>query len=125
MNRSARSAEARASFREERADAMRRDPTPAEEAMMSLLVDMGVKFHFQFPTDAGARGEILDFLVWAYPRTLIVEVDGPEHKKGPDERRDRYFKYRHALETIRIKNKAILTEPEKVRAKLMEAFGWH
>ena len=120
MNRSHRSSAERAEFRTQAAAA--HVDTPAEEAMRSLLVDMGVPHFSQVSLDTKARGEIADFFI---PRNAtIIEVDGPEHNKGPDARRDRRLWKEHGILTLRITNKEILTHPEKVRGKLMKALGW-
>jgi very-short-patch-repair endonuclease len=104
---------------------MRRQPTEAEEAMDSLLEDMGLDaWESQVSLDA-VKGIVIDFLVRiSGVGTFAIEVDGPTHRKGPDARRDRRLQLHHGITTIRVKNQDILEDREGVRAKLMEAFRW-
>lgn len=128
MNLSHRSSEERAGFRAIAADAMRRDPTLAEEAMAALLLDMGVAYRFQCDLTnwETGKGVIVDFLLIddAGVPAMCLEVDGPEHRKGPDARRDRSIWNECRLLTLRITNKEILAHPNKVRTKLSKALGW-
>ena len=69
--RSHRSPEARKRFLEEQAAA--HEATPAEEAMASLLLDMGQKYRFQLVCShwKNGKGFILDF---ALPEDGIPEL---------------------------------------------------
>jgi very-short-patch-repair endonuclease len=123
-NRSHRSPAERSAFLE--AQAADHEPTPAEEAMAALLLEMGVKYRFQLVMTnwKNGKGVILDFALPedGIPETCI-EVDGREHRPGPDGRRDRALAML-GIKTVRVRNQDILEDREGVRAKLMEAFEW-
>lgn len=126
MNRSARSSEARASFRDERADAMREQPTDGELAMSAILQEIGregidwVRQHsVHLPN---GKGCVLDFLVMKLSpcREMIqvaIEVDGPVHNKkrrGHDARRTRALN-KLGIPVIRFRNDDVIANPVAVR----------
>lgn len=124
MNRSKHSQEMRDNFCQRVAEEMRRAPTESELAMASLLLDMGVSYQDQVVVKMTPRNEIADFIVELPYATLAIEVDGKNHKKGPDSRRDKRMKFQKGIETVRIKNEDILNHRETVRERLKLAFGW-
>jgi very-short-patch-repair endonuclease len=124
MNRSKHSQETRDEFCQRVAEEMRRAPTESELAMASLLLDMGVSYQDQVVVKMTPRNEIADFIVELPYATLAIEVDGQNHKKGPDSRRDKRMKFQKGIETVRIKNEDILNHRETVRERLKLAFGW-
>jgi len=123
MNRSHRSATLRNAFCDVVALDMRRDQTEAELAMGSILRDLGLRFEEQYVVE-GSRNEILDFYIANSPVSgTAIEVDGPEHKKGPDRRRDTKLWMEHSIRTIRFKNDMVLKHPEAVSNGIRWSLG--
>ena len=124
MNRSYRNTDERRAYRKQAAEQMRLYQSEPEEAMGAILLDLGLDFVAQADIDIEPRGEIVDFLVrleqykyWA------IEVDGPEHKDGPDERRDRRLMNALSIRTLRFKNADLMERPLEVRQTIIDTLG--
>jgi very-short-patch-repair endonuclease len=106
---------------------MRQEQTPAEESMASILRDLGVMFLAQWPLEGESKGEIVDFLVYndnlGPDLWIAIEVDGPEHKEGPDRRRDMRLWMEHSIKTVRYTNEEVLERYDATRAKVIEALN--
>ncbi len=89
--------------------------------MGSILRDLGEPFKSQCSLDGKSRGEIVDFYLGT--KHIAIEVDGPEHKGGPDRRRDRRLWMEHSIKTIRFKNETVLKWPDDVRRALIAALN--
>ncbi len=96
--------------------AMRKQPTPAEKALWTLLRNrqfQDTKFRRQH-----AIGDyIADFASLEY--RLVVEVDGTIHDFQPDydQIRTEYLQY-YGFEVLRFSNEEVSNEPELVKGKL-------
>lgn len=130
MNRSARSSDERATFRDGRATEMKENPTDAELAMAAILREMwgpeGLCWKSQYSMDLpNEKGAIIDF-VHLKPAgrgelptavTLVIEVDGKSHnkrKRGHDARRTRALG-KLGIPVIRFRNEDVFANPGAVR----------
>jgi len=90
----------------------RRSPTPAEEALWSILRAFPIRFRRQHVVGQ----YILDF--YCHAARLGVEVDGPYHESPETQDYDarRYSLIRwFGIELVRVKNDEVLNDPEGVR----------
>jgi len=100
-------------FLHAQADRMRANPTP-EELILLRAPREQTGWHFQYPMILlGVRGKvhgaIFDFL--HLPTKVAVELDGRQHKAGPDGRRDRAAAHNGIL-TLRYANQRIRKKGE-------------
>ena len=99
---------------------LRKEQTPAEETLWSLLRDrrlLRIKFRRQVPIGSF----IVDF--YCHRESLVVELDGPIHQEPPqaahDENRDSYLRS-IGLTVLRFTNDRIFQEPQTVLAEIRE-----
>ena len=95
---------------------MRREPTPAENALWDQLRNRrfkGLKFRRQHTVGRF----IVDFL--CADESLVVEIDGPIHRLGvqKDQIREKFLE-RHGLRVIRFTNEEILFNLDHVLQRL-------
>ncbi len=95
---------------------MRREPTPAENALWDQLRNRrfkGLKFRRQHTVGRF----IVDFL--CADESLVVEIDGPIHQLGAqkDQIREKFLE-RHGLRVIRFTNEEILFNLDHVLQRL-------
>lgn len=118
MNRSMRTMNEREEFREMAADAMRREMTPEEETIWGLLRNHGWQAQAQVPMELPKynKAVILDFY---HPGLRVaLEIDGPQHRKTRDSRRDRKLMASMGIPTLRFSNRQVRTKFEWVRETL-------
>lgn len=101
-----------------RARELRKQQTPAEQAMWELLRHrrwLGLKFRRQVPL----HGYIADF--FCEPRRLVIEIDGGVHgttsQQSRDENRDADLAA-HGYTVVRFTNRQVLEAPESVLSSL-------
>jgi very-short-patch-repair endonuclease len=102
-----------------RARAMRRAPTQAEQCLSHLLRDRrlaGFKFRRQQPIDP----YIADFVCLA--ERLIVEADGGQHCERADAARDEYLAAQ-GFRVLRFWNNDILANGEGVLLRIQKALA--
>jgi very-short-patch-repair endonuclease len=106
-----------------RAQELRREQTPAEQALWKLLRNRELalpRFRRQHPIGIF----IADFC--CHERRLIVELDGAIHddpkQRAWDENRDAYLRQR-GYRVLRFPNEAVLEEPDSVLRQIHEALG--
>ncbi|MFN3466668.1 MAG: DUF559 domain-containing protein, partial [Candidatus Brocadiales bacterium] len=103
----------------ELARAMRKELTPAERKLWSLLRQrpLGVKFRKQHPIGP----YLVDFYSWE--KGLVIEVDGDSHFRAEspqyDSRRDAYLKSL-GLKVLRFNNQEVTHQTEAVLEKVVE-----
>ena len=78
----------------------------AEQIFYDLLIRRGLEFEFQYKIGIYRA----DYL---FAGVLVVELDGPQHEKGYDERRDQYMR-RMGYMIIRIPLWVLVSCPEAV-----------
>lgn len=83
---------------------MRKNRTPAEKRLHTLLQKWKIRFRSQRPFDF----YIVDFLI--PDRRVVIEVDGASHqgKEAYDAKRERYLMNK-GLNILRVTNKTVLT----------------
>jgi len=103
-----------------RARELRREQTPAEEALWSLLRDrrlLRLKFRRQVPIGRF----IVDF--YCHRQKLVIELDGPVHEEPSqivhDEERDLYLRS-IGMTILRFSNQRIFEEPQAVLREIQE-----
>jgi very-short-patch-repair endonuclease len=101
-------------FLHAQADRMRANPTDDEALLRKHLLVYPTGWSFQYPMILlGVRGKvhgvIFDFL--HLPAKVAVELDGRQHKAGPDGRRDRAAAHNGIL-TLRFTNQRIRKKGE-------------
>lgn len=97
---------------------LRNIETEAEKLLWQVLRNrkfFGLKFRRQVPFDK----KILDF--YCISKKIIIEIDGEYHDfhQQEDRMRDEYFANK-GYRTLRIRNKEIFGDIEKVKDKIME-----
>ena len=104
----------------DRARAMRREQTPAEQKLWGLLRGGrlgGLKFRRQVPL-----GDYIADFVCFYPR-VVVECDGGQHADSAyDEARDARFRAQGFL-VLRYWNPDILAHPHEIAEAILRAIG--
>lgn len=105
------------------ADAMRRDPTPEEEVIWQLVKDKGWGFELQVPVWSTRynKGWILD--LYSPLKQTNIEIDGPQHRKSADQRRDRKLQADLGVATIRFTNREVNRKLPKVIEMLEKLFA--
>lgn len=84
----------------------------AEKIFFEMLTDKNIEFKFQFPVGPYKA----DFLFAGY---LVVELDGPQHDKDHDERRDKYMRGM-GYKIIRVPIWILMSCPESVIEEIKE-----
>ncbi len=87
----------------------------AEQIFYDLLIQRGLKFEFQYKIGIYRA----DYL---FAGILVVELDGPQHEKNYDERRDQYMR-RMGYVIIRIPLWVLVSCPEAVVEQITETVG--
>ena len=104
----------------DRARAMRREPTPAERAMWSLLRGhrlAGLKFRRQAPL-----GDYIADFICHFPK-VIVECDGGQHADSAyDAARDAWFRSQ-GFQVLRFWNGEVIERPGGVAETILRALG--
>ena len=104
----------------DRARAMRREPTPAERAMWSLLRGSrlaGLKFRRQAPL-----GDYIADFVCHFPK-VIVECDGGQHADSAyDAARDAWLQSQ-GFTVLRFWNGEVIERPRGVAHTILRALG--
>ena len=94
------------------------NPTEGEAALIAALTANGLSFQRERPL---LGRYFADFFFG--PEKLIIEVDGPHHqeprRKAADARRSADLRAR-GFEIIRFGNAEVLTEPDRVVARIVE-----
>lgn len=95
------------------ATSLRKNPTPAEQALREAFDRAGMKYMFQIVN----KGYIPDFYFGG--AKTIVEVDGPIHErqKEYDKHRDQVF-LAAGIVTHRVTNDEVLSDPDAVALRL-------
>src|SRR4051812_45257193 len=103
----------------ESARRMRREPTPAEEAMWALLRDRRLG-GFKFRRQHRVRGYLVDLSCFA--SRLVIELDGPIHDTQEEADREREAVIESlGYRVIRFSNDQVLNHPARVVEKLLKA----
>lgn len=84
----------------------------AEIIFMDMLANNGIKFKFQHPIGPYRA----DFLI---KKQLVVEIDGPQHNKDHDAKRDKYIK-KMGYTIFRVPLWILTSSPEAVIAEIKE-----
>ena len=104
----------------QRARAMRREPTEAEQAIWRALRDRRLQ-SLKFRRQAPVGSYIVDFLCVSH--RLVVEVDGSQHAESRrDEARDVWL-MREGYRVLRVWNNDALAQKESVLATIAAACG--
>jgi very-short-patch-repair endonuclease len=85
----------------------------AEKIFYDLLIQRGMKFEFQYKIGPYTA----DYLFAGF---LVVELDGPQHKKNNDDRRDEYMR-RMEYKIIRVPMMVLMWCPDAVIDEILEA----
>jgi very-short-patch-repair endonuclease len=99
---------------------MRRQPTPAEQKLWTVLrgSKLGVRFRRQHPVGRF----ILDF--WCAEAKLAVEVDGGVHDEDEQREQDAHrtaLLDQHGYQVVRFRNEEVLHDLSSVEARLRKA----
>jgi very-short-patch-repair endonuclease len=96
----------RATMQKESAD------SKAEKIFFEMLTDLGIKFKFQYPIGPYKA----DYLLGGF---LVVELDGPQHKKERDDRRDLYMR-KMGYKIIRVPIWILVSCPDAVINEILQ-----
>ena len=106
-----------------RARELRREQTPAEEALWSLLRDRRLR-RLKFRRQVPIGRFIVDF--YCHRERLVIELDGPVHEEplqvAHDEDRDLYLRSM-GMTVLRVSNQRVFEEPEAVLREIRETAG--
>jgi len=94
------------------ADITQKADSKAEMIFYTLMQGSGIKFTFQH-TIGPYRA---DYLVMGF---LVIEIDGPQHDKNHDERRDQYLR-KMGYKIIRIPTWVLMSCPEAAIHEIQE-----
>lgn len=95
------------------ADITEKADSKAEMIFYTLMENSGIKFTFQHVIGPYRA----DYLVMGF---LVIEIDGPQHDKEHDERRDRYLR-KMGYKIIRIPTWVLMSCPEAAIQEIKEA----
>jgi very-short-patch-repair endonuclease len=102
---------------------LRRDQTPAEQALWQLLRNRGIDGH-KFRRQHPIGPFIADF--FCAEAALVIEVDGPIHDRAEQRQRDALRNAAlgdHGLRLLRLRNNEVLTDPESAVRRIRDALG--
>jgi very-short-patch-repair endonuclease len=85
----------------------------AEMIFYNMLIERGLRFDFQCKIGP----YVADYLFWKF---LVVELDGPQHIKERDDRRDAYMR-RMGYKIMRVPVWVLMADPEAVIEAIIEA----
>ncbi len=85
----------------------------AESIFYKILIESGLKFKFQYQIGPYRA----DYLFSGF---LIVELDGPEHTKDHDDKRDQYMR-KMGYKIIRVPIWILVSCPDAIISEIMEA----
>lgn len=85
----------------------------AEKIFFDMLIERGLRFEFQFPIGPYR----VDYLFAGF---LVLELDGPQHSKDHDDRRDEYMR-KMGYKIIRVPIWILVSCPDAVIDEIQEA----